>query len=342
MNKPPETAREPIPPERLAEAGVWVARLHGDEPKAAMTGVKEWLKAHPMNARALELCTDVWEESDNLRRITPFASDGASPSRGRRRLSIAVVAAAIVLTITGVALFGIRSGVSTGVGEQRSLTLKDGTRVFLNTATRVVVEYNDNFRKVELDTGEALFDVVNRPGWPFVVQVGDRQVKALGTSFVVRRDAKELAVTLVEGKVSVTSNPEPASSGNHTDRLSDRGATSDNIILRPGQRLTLAGGTARVETTSLDKAVAWRRGQIVLDDTPLASAIAEMNRYSEPRLVIERPESETLLVNGLFQAGDSMSFARAVAATYGLVVIERDDEIVLSGTPRSNTPASSD
>lgn len=334
MNKPPETGHEPISPERLAEAGVWVARLHGDEPKAAMTGVKEWLKADPMNARALELCTDVWEESYNLRRITPFASDGASPSRGRQRRFIAVVAAAIVivLTITAVALFSTRSGVSTGVGEQRLLTLKDGTRVFLNTATRVVVEYNDNFRKVELDTGEALFDVVNRPGWPFVVQVGDRQVKALGTSFVVRRDEKQLAVTLVEGKVSVTSNPEVAPSGTHADRLHDSAATSNSITLRPGQRLTFAGGNARLETTSLDKAVAWRRGQIVLDDTPLASAIAEMNRYSETRLVIERPESETVLVNGLFQAGDSMSFARAVAATYGLVVVERDDEIILSGT----------
>ena len=336
MNEPPETGLEPISPERLAEAGVWVARLHGDEPKGAMTGVKEWLQAHPMNARALELCTDVWEESYNLRRITPFASDGASTSSGRRRLTIAIVAAAIVLAVTGVALFSARSGVSTGVGEQRLLTLKDGTRVFLNTATRVVVEYNDHFRKVELDRGEALFDVVNRSGWPFVVQVGNQRVTALGTSFVVRRDEKELAVTLVEGKVSVTSNPGLAPPGSHAVRLSDSSATSDNITLKPGQRLTLAGGNARLETTSLDKAVAWRRGQIVLDDTPLASAIAEMNRYSETRLVIERPESETLLVNGLFQAGDSMSFARAVAATYGLVVVERDDEIVISGTPTAS------
>ena len=61
-----------------------------------------------------------------------------------------------------------------------------------------------------------------------------------------------------------------------------------------------------------------------------------MNCYSETRLVIERPESETVLVNGLFQAGDSMSFARAVAATYGLVVVERDDQIILSGTPTAS------
>lgn len=333
MNELPETGRDLIPPERLAEAGVWVARLQGDEPKEAMIGVKEWLEAHPMNARALELCTDVWEESHNLRRITPFAANGVSTSSGRRRLSIAIAAAAVVLVITAAALLNARSGVSTGVGEQRLLTLKDGTRVFLNTATRVEVEYNDKFRKVELDTGEALFDVANKPGWPFIVQAGDEQVQALGTSFVVRRDEKQLAVTLVEGKVSVTSNPDLTPSGTHPDRLPDGAAASNSITLRPGQRLTFAGGNARLENTSLDKAVAWRRGQIVLDDTPLAGAVAEMNRYSQSKLVIEEPESAALLINGLFQAGDSISFARAVAATYGLVVVERNDEIVLSGTP---------
>lgn len=338
MSELPETAREPIPPERLAEAGVWVARLQGDAPKEAMIGVKQWLKAHPMNARALELCTDVWEESHNLRRITPFASNGVSTPRGQWRLSIAITAAAIVLVTAALALWSPRSGVATGVGEQRLLTLKDGTRVFLNTATRVEVQYSDKFRKVELDTGEALFDVANRPDWPFIVQAGDRQVKALGTSFLVRRDDRQLAVTLVEGAVAVTSNPEGTPSASHADRLPDGGATSNNIILRPGQRLTLAGGHARLETTSLDKAIAWRRGQIVLDDTPLASAVSEMNRYSQMKLVIERPESQALLVNGLFQAGDSMSLARAVAATYGLIIMERNDEIVLSGTPTAIQP----
>jgi ferric-dicitrate binding protein FerR (iron transport regulator) len=58
-----------------------------------------------------------------------------------------------------------------------------------------------------------------------------------------------------------------------------------------------------------------------------------MNRYSLVKLVIERPEAGTLTVNGLFQTGDSLSFARAVAQTYGLVVIERNDQIILAGIP---------
>ena len=94
--------------------------------------------------------------------------------------------------------------VVTGVGEQRTLTLEDGTRIQLNTDTRAVVRYDERLRRVELEKGEAMFEVARRPDWPFVVTAGDRQIRALGTAFVVRREAEVLAVTLVEGKVTVT------------------------------------------------------------------------------------------------------------------------------------------
>ena len=63
------------------------------------------------------------------------------------------------------------------------------------------------------------------------------------------------------------------------------------------------------------------------------SAAAEMNRYSETKLVVQEPEAGALLINGLFQAGDSTHFANAVAQAYGLTVIKRGDEILISGKP---------
>jgi transmembrane sensor len=83
----------------------------------------------------------------------------------------------------------------------------------------------------------------------------------------------------------------------------------------------------------LDKAVAWRRGEIIFDDTPLSAAVAELNRYNKDRLIIEQPEAQAVLVTGLFQTGDSVSFAHAVAENFGLTVIERNEEIVISGVP---------
>jgi transmembrane sensor len=332
------TSREDsVPPERLAEAGVWIARLHSGEPnKATAAAVKQWLKAHPMNERALELCTEMWEESENLRRVIPFEAEEDPPSP-RRHLRVAMAVATLLLTI-GVAFWFARPAVvATDVGEQRLLTLKDGTRVFLNTDTRIAVKYDANARSVELKKGEALFDVAKKPTWPFIVVAGDREIRALGTSFVVRRDETQTAVTLVEGTVTVTAplsvQVVPSS------RASTNGPRGrETFTLAPGQKLTFVASQSHLDTTSLENATAWRRGQIILDDTPLSAAIAELNRYSKVKLIVERPELQDIRVTGLFQTGDSSSFAHAVAQTYGLSVEERDDAIVLGGASTPLNP----
>jgi transmembrane sensor len=250
-----------------------------------------------------------------------------------------------VLALLTVGIFWLQNVgvVATAVGEQRQLVLADGTRVFLNTDTRIVVKYDKQARRVELRRGEALFNVARRSDWPFIVTAGDRQVKALGTSFVVRKDVERLAVTLVEGSVLVSpALPEqiqptidapgaieqtPASTA-----LDARGA--GEFKLAAGQRLTFdAGSVTRLDTPSIEKTTAWRRGQVILDDTPLQAAVIEMNRYYEAKLIVADPDAAALPINGLFQAGDSAHFANAVAQAYGLVVIERGNEIVLSGKP---------
>lgn len=341
-----------IPADRLAEAGVWIARLHGDDrTPATEAGFREWLKAHPMNRRAFELSTDVWEDSLNLRRVVPFAHEVAKP-RVRRfsylssRSSVLAAVAALVLAVVS-GLYFLPRTVTTGIGEQRLLALEDGSRVFLNTATRISVRYSKQIRLVDLDSGEALFDVAKDASRPFVVQVGDRQIRALGTSFVVRRDKEQLAVTLVEGKVTVTqstiahiSNSSQVASEPQATTAAARAhqgtaGSAEVFSLTPGQRLLIPERRpAHVDMLSVEKAVAWRRGQVILDDTLLMDAVTEMNRYNSRRLVIESSQAGHLLVNGLFQAGDSMSFANAVAQSFGLRVIERRNEIVLSGTAR--------
>jgi transmembrane sensor len=343
---------EPIPADRLAEAGVWIARLHGDDRNSAVeAGFRQWLEAHPLNARAFELSTEVWEDSQNLRRVVPFAHDVPKARPRRFRFPFPVVAAIATLAVVAMVvliaevLHFRHEGVATGVGEQRLLTLEDGSRVFLNTATRIVVHFDKAARRVELEAGEALFDVAKHPGRPFIVEAGDRQVTALGTSFAIRRDRDRTAVTLVEGRIAVTPVRQDLSAG--SSEMSEPARTAarqesqvrasgarDAFTLTPGQRLTIAGNQpAEVDTPSLDKTLAWRRGQVVLDDTPLTAAVSEMNRYNAVKLTIEGPEAAALVVSGLFQAGDSMSFANVIARAYGLRVLERGDEIVLAGVP---------
>ena len=116
-------------------------------------------------------------------------------------------------------------------------------------------------------------------------------------------------VTLVEGRVSVGPvAPLPSPPRQGTD-----------VTLVPGQRLTFAAGAVpRVDRPSMKQAVAWQRGQIILDHTPLSEAIEEMNRYSPVQLIIDQPSVLDLEVTGVFRSGDSVSFARAVAQAHYL------------------------
>lgn len=318
-NKPSVAAR--------AEAAAWIARLHGpNRTRVVEVGFRRWIAEDPERAAAFELLTDTWEKSALLRR-RPFERVASWELVGFRinfsRAALATVAVAI-LAIVGTIFYSRSDAVATAIGEQRTLALEDGTRVYLNTNSRAHVHYDRITRLVELDHGEALFEVAKRPDWPFVVIAGNKQIRALGTAFIVRRDEEALAVTLVEGKVTVESvevSGAPAPVG-------------ETEVLSPGQRLTFAGSTVpKLDRPQLDRMTAWQRGQVTFDSTPLVDAVADMNRYSTMRLVIEEPRVAGILISGIFRVGDSTSFAQAVAKTYRLQLRKRSREIILAGGP---------
>jgi transmembrane sensor len=181
-----------------------------------------------------------------------------------------------------------------------------------------------------------LFEVAKRPDWPFVVSTGEKEVTALGTTFVVRQNPHQTAVTLLEGKVEVTTHGSGASRPEllqqHASSPSTQSVISaDAVILAAGQRVTFEGGEApKLDKPSLEKVTAWKKGLVELDKTPLIDAVAEMNRYSVVPVVLQEPHEINVRVSGVFRAGDSLEFARAVAQAYGLSFVEQSDAFVLS------------
>jgi transmembrane sensor len=75
---------------------------------------------------------------------------------------------------------------------------------------------------------------------------------------------------------------------------------------------------------------AWERGQVTFDDTSLADAVDELNRYSRVRIVFADTAIAAIRVSGVFSTGDSASFAQAVARAYNLKVAEASDQITLA------------
>jgi transmembrane sensor len=315
-----------LSPEIRAEAAAWVARLHGSGRKASLeTALRTWLAASPVHAQAFELATEAWE----LGGAVPAAAlpriglvRDHRPRAGWLRPLLAGTSA--ILIVSGIMLYLRDPAISTATGEQRSVTLEDGTRVTLNTDTRLRIHYTEQQRGVRLETGEAFFDVAKNPKRPFVVNAGRESVVALGTEFMVRRDDDEVEVTLVEGKVSVdtATAADPAA---HAPPVSN--------VLVPGERLRAAGATPTVDRPSIDAATAWKRGEIVLDHTRLSDAVVEMNRYSPIKIALSDPESADIRVSGIFRIGDSARFARAIANTYRLDIFEEPKRILLAGAP---------
>lgn len=313
----------------VAEAAAWIALLHGPErTPAAEQGLKRWLAEDELHRRAFELATETWNESRaSVRRgakvklILP--GEAAVSPRRHARWPLAA-AAAVAALVAGAALYFHQPEVSTGVGERRILALEDGTQVHLNTATRIVVEYDKRRRYVRLQAGEALFEVAPHPDRPFVVAAGDRQVTALGTAFVVRRDSDRVAVTLVEGKVAVAGED---------DRTP--------VALDPGERITYsrAATPPRRDRPEIDKLTAWQNGKVHISDLTLSEAIDEMNRYSAMQLAVEGEAASKIRLSGVFRTGDFDSFANAVAQTHGLAIRRDGRRIVLSGIPRSGLAA---
>jgi transmembrane sensor len=331
MNIGDRTKARAAPSVQNLEAAAWIARLQREDRTPAVDAAcQEWLNADPRNRAAFEAANKMWEHASTL----PI-SISARVGRARRKPQAAKfwrVAVACSM-LAGLALIGAwayqqRSGIlETSTGQQLVLPLQDGSRVTLNTDTTLKLQFTAHERRVVLESGEALFEVAPSAARPFIVRAGEREVTALGTQFLVRYDETQTAVTLVEGKVSVEAVSTTAASD------PPRAAS---LILHPGERLTFdALHRAAVDRPTLDKVIAWKRGQVAFENTPLATAIEEMNRYSPHKLSLAGSAAADLPVSGLFRTGDSDNFVLALTSLYPLRVVERDGRTVIESRDAS-------
>jgi len=317
--------------ETLAEAAVWVARLHGpDRSRAMELECLAWQALSSAHRLAFERCTDTWQEAAGLSRAQiqsaasepPRRAGSGGGSAGRLALAVAMLCFVVVSAVS----LWPGHAYSTGVGEQRTILLADGSRMTLNTSTEVRVKLTDALRAVTVKRGEALFEVEKDARRPFVVSVSDAKVVATGTAFLVRSTppARPIGdafdVTLLEGQVIV----ERASGAVQSSLASA-------VVMMPGQRLRVSQAVepgqaavpagARLDRPELDTVLAWKRGVAVLDNVTLEEAVAEMNRYSHvPIRLGDTAAMKALRVSGVYRAGDNEAFASALASLHGLVV----------------------
>lgn len=316
-------------------AAQWAAKVdRGPLSDQEQSALDAWLDADPRRLGAYARARAIDLQLDQARTfgadLAQFKDhEGPAPSR-RGLIGLGVSAAAGV----GVGAVLLRDKLKppadyrTQKGEIRVVPLADGSDLTLNTASEVTVRYSDAQRDITLLNGEALFNVATNPERPFVVQVDDMRVRAVGTSFTVgRRDDGSLRVLVREGVVEVTRTQE-----NHPPvRL----VANTKLIANAGAALQAAA----VPPAEVTRDLAWREGMIAFENTSLAEAAAEFARFSDTRIVIEDPEVSTRKVSGLFSANNPVGFANAVALSLDLA-IATDARQVRLGPPLAASQSS--
>jgi transmembrane sensor len=215
-------------------------------------------------------------------------------------LGLAGVAACAVFV-----MFALQPKVyQTEVGGRMTAHLDDGSTVLLNTDTRLRVKFTRGERRLELEKGQALFDVAHDETRPFLVRAGPMQVRAIGTRFDVRHDGPGASVTLTQGRVKV-----------RQDDASDASWT-----LSPGQALALGPGVNSPHPVEVDVAsqTGWASGIVTFRSVPLADAVAEMNRYERAKISLAPGVPTQAQISGVFKPGGDEEFVAAAELSFDL------------------------
>ncbi len=191
-------------------------------------------------------------------------------------------------------------------GQHLEARLPDGTQLSIDADSRVQVTLYRDRREVHLGDGQLLLAVAPDPGKPLHVLAGAARVTVLGTRFVVRHrrggaDAGAVQVQVEEGRVRVAGTQAA-------------GGPSLGAELSRGQGITVSadGALGQVRSTAPSGIALWRKGLVRFEDTPLADALAELERHGPTRLVIRDPAVAAMTIGGSYPIGRPDELARVL------------------------------
>lgn len=316
-------------------ADALLARAHcGDAAaeRAAMAELAEWERGHPARTgyvRSLDAASNLMERAaPGLRERYPRRPPGLGRSRrGFRDIALHAAVACSVAAAIAVLLWWnnpVLEGrmLQSAAGAQRTLTLGDGSRITLNSRSRVGVQLRLRSREVVLEEGEALFEVSKSAWRPWTTRAGDARISVLGTVFNVRRDGESVRLTVFEGCVSF-----------------DPGSGLDIVVVDAGRAAESRRGSlvSAPVAANLPAVRAWRERRMVFEDTPLAVAMAEAGRYRDAAIRVDS-QVASLRITGAFPTTDPERLLRLLPDAVPVVVVRAADGSV-DIRPREPEPA---
>jgi len=265
---------------RQDQAARWFAAERAGVMLVEQRAEFEAWKADPRNLQALNAMRELWDDLAVLK--------GREPAPSKRPLSrfLPFAAAAVVLVIGVFASANLLfapadTPIVTAEGQQKSQSMPDGSVIAVNVASTVSYKFTETERRVTLLDGEAAFSVKPDPDKPFVVRVGDLEVRAVGTSFNVRQRDGVLQVAVSEGQVQLC-------------RVT---AAGDTVIadLSAGQLLEIPASMGAAATAPPPASIPpsqvseWRMRVVTYEDATVQEVVEDFNRYFDRKLRMAQP-----------------------------------------------------
>lgn len=287
------------------EAAQWFARVQ-DSPLSAeeRSRFEAWRAEHPQHEYEFDVLQGLWNATDLLprARLQALCDEPVQQPRRRQVLRYAM-AASVAAVALGLGLFNVLGHPApydaefrTVLGEQRQVTLPDGSVMELNSRSVVAVHYVKGRRGIELKQGEAMFSVEHDAARPFVVVAGAGQVTVTGTRFDVRRDDDQTRVVVEAGTVNVQGQ-----------------GSSEGVTLTAGRgtHVDAQGRVVAAYAVNPAELTAWRTGKLVFNNAPLGEVVREVSRYREQPLRAS-PAVASLRLTSVFKSSDTDALLKAL------------------------------
>ena len=321
------------------EASDWVVRqASGPLDAASQLAFEAWYDTGSRQQGAYLRAQAIWRSLDKATvqaDLRPEATRRSAKARAVHRPSRRALLAAGVATSAAAGLVAVVLGprltggatLRTTLGEVRKVPLEDRTIASLNSDSHLEVSMTPKLRRVVLVSGEALFEVAKNPERPFVVEAGEVSVRAVGTAFSVRRRTTGADVLVTEGVVEAWN----AGGTGGARRIS---AGEQAFVPYRAEPISV-----RAAPQEIERQLAWREGDIILNNQTLAEAALEFNRYNRLKIVIVDPALGSHRLVGQYRADQPEQFVDAVQALLGVPVARVGDHLAIGGRGSANTPS---
>lgn len=284
-----------------------------------------WLAESPAHLLSYWRLEETWSRAQRLEALrAPMRELGMREGGRRKPYAIGLAAVLVVSALLGTLwLRNFQNPAvktyATPVGGHLTLALADGSKIELNTDSVLSLSTSPASRYVSLSKGEAFFEIKHDASHPFVVSVGNHRITDLGTKFVVRRNASQVRVALLEGKARFET--ENASTATQTTDL-----VPGDVVVATRSSMSVSRKTA----DELKSGLGWQRGVLIFDNTTLAEAASELNRYNSEKISIPDPAVAHLTIGGTFPDNDVTALVNTATQVFKLKVTRHNGEIVIT------------